>query len=134
MPLKTRQGFPPGHWQYMQMETGWVLQGGQTFQSAVRLIANHRAGNNLPRSDFNAAADDLDTYTCYRIHHDPDYCLPDPNAPKPPTAEAPAPAPAKGVPQIATTAQYEPGTTILIRQDSAPAAPPKAPCPTCGGK
>lgn len=102
MPLKSRNVFPPGGWQFFQAETGWKLPGGKTFTEAVQAIIAHRRAN--PRFNFSlgadAVADLLDTFTCYRINFDENYCNPPVEAqkktsslkPLPPPSEKPSPS------------------------------------------
>src|SRR4051812_45477601 len=104
MPLKNRQAFPPGGFQYFQAETGWNMPGGKTFVDAVAAIITHRQGN--PRFGLSVKEDEvagqLDTYTCHRINFDVNYCTPEPESqkktkvlpsePLPPPSPAPLPA------------------------------------------
>lgn len=78
MPLKTREGFPPGGWQYFQPETGWrpPYPLADTFNQTVDRIIKHRQSNprfNLP-TDWEIVSNQLDVFTCARLRNNPQYC------------------------------------------------------------
>lgn len=81
MPLKSRTKMPPGGWQYFQPETGWNTPCplSDSFDKAVQRIVDHRKNN--PRFKFElspiAVANQLETFTCHRLSHDPAWCTPD---------------------------------------------------------
>src|SRR5687767_13696214 len=73
--LKTRKTFPPGGWQYRQIETHWMLPHGLTFGQSVQKIIEHRRANALDakhKAAINAekVANELDEFTIVRIGFD----------------------------------------------------------------
>lgn len=85
MPLLSRDapgaGLPPQGWLYYQPQTNWTSTFGLTFWQVVDQIREMRLKN--PRfaaqwtTDRNAIADELDFFTCVRLHNDPRWCTPE---------------------------------------------------------
>lgn len=79
MKLKSRSGFPPGGWQYLQPETNWQLPNpmSHSFDAAVNDIIAHRRNN--PRfslkTDYDSVAGDLEIYTIQRLKFDPNWVM-----------------------------------------------------------
>jgi hypothetical protein len=96
MPIKSRHVFPPGGWQFFQAETGWKMPGGKTFNEAVKSIQTHRLSNprfGLSVTELEEVAKQLETFTCFRIGFDPDYCNPEPEKKTLPPTPQPQPLP-----------------------------------------
>lgn len=79
MPLINREHpFPPGGYVFFQPQTNWYSSPGLTFYQTRDEIVAHRKKN--PRFaatwsvDPEAVANELDYYTCLRIHFNPQYC------------------------------------------------------------
>ncbi len=78
MPLKTKQGFPPGGYIFFQPETGWSAPNpmSDNFDQTVERISEHRSKNprfNLAL-DYDLIAEELDLFTCKRLKFDPYWC------------------------------------------------------------
>ena len=77
MPLYSRRGLVNGDYQFRQPEINWAGRD-QLFDVMARKIQQARLNN--PRAglnpDLGACADDLETYTCERLHHHPAWCVP----------------------------------------------------------
>lgn len=54
--LKSRTEFPPGSFQFLQPQTGWSATAG-SFDSVVRQVIGHRAGNRAITKQYNLATD-----------------------------------------------------------------------------
>ena len=73
--LRRHDVAPPGGYPYEQRE-GIQKAFKTTFDINVdaKAIADFRQGNNLSRSTFAEALEDLDTQTCERLGYMPRYC------------------------------------------------------------
>lgn len=76
MALKSRNNHPPGGFQWYQPETKWSLKGGLPFSMSVDAIVRHRRANPAIglSTDPSTVSEELDAYTCARLHNDPDWC------------------------------------------------------------
>lgn len=76
MALSSRNNHPPGGFQWYQAETKWTLKGGLPFSMAVDAIVRHRRANPAISlsTDPATVAEELDAYTCARLHNDPNWC------------------------------------------------------------
>jgi hypothetical protein len=76
MPLLNRKNHPPQGYSYYSAQTKWRLPGGQPFDDSVRAIIKHRLANPSHglSTNFDAVAEELDTYTCSRLRNDPRWC------------------------------------------------------------
>lgn len=85
MPLLSRDapgaGLPPQGYLFYQPQCNWTSTFGFGFWDTVNAIREMRLKN--PRfadqwtTDRNAIADELDFFTCVRLHHDPRWCSPE---------------------------------------------------------
>lgn len=85
MPLLSRDapgaGLPPQGYLFYQPQCNWTSTFGLGFWDTVNAIREMRLKN--PRfadqwtTDRNAIADELDFFTCVRLHHDPRWCSPE---------------------------------------------------------
>lgn len=86
--LKNRRKFPPGGFQFTQVQTNWKAKGFNGFENVVMQIYNHRLANPQACEAFKLSTDmgdiraELDAYNCARLNHDPAWCVPDPPPPE----------------------------------------------------
>lgn len=73
--LKSYNVNPPGNYSYEQTQGIPRRFGAQpVIEGIVKTVSNFRIANKLQRASLAECLEDVDRYTCARLHNNPDYC------------------------------------------------------------